>query len=72
MDATSEDGYELWLRYRKLDDPSLLGQYRNAIHCATVLGKSPIADAIRSELARALPAILDQAVPLSDRARACN
>ncbi len=72
MDATSEDGYELWLRYRKLDDPSLLGQYRNAIHCATVLGKSPIADAIRRELARALPAILDQAVPLSDRTRACN
>lgn len=28
---TSEDGYELWLRYRRVDDAPLREMYRNAI-----------------------------------------
>jgi alpha-glucuronidase len=66
MDITGEDGYELWLRYRKVDDPGQLAQYRNAIHSATVLGKSATADIIRRELAQALPVLLDHAVPRSE------
>jgi alpha-glucuronidase len=67
MDTTGEDGYELWLRYRKVDNPGQLAQYRNAIHSAMVLGKSATADIIRRELARALPVLLDHAVPLSEQ-----
>jgi alpha-glucuronidase len=72
MDATGEDGYELWLRYRKVEDPVRLAQYRNAIRSATVLGTSATTDIIRRELARALPGLLDHAVPLSDQVLADN
>jgi alpha-glucuronidase len=67
MDKTGEDGYELWLRYRRVDNQGQLAQYRKTIHSATVLGKSATADLIRRELARALPALLDRAVPLSEQ-----
>jgi alpha-glucuronidase len=56
MDA--EAGYELWLRYRKIDNAERLAQYRQAINSAAVLGRGATAELIRSELARALPALL--------------
>jgi alpha-glucuronidase len=65
MTQTGEDGYELWLRYRQVDDPARLAQYRRAFGSATVLGTSATAAVIRGELARALPALLNSAVPLS-------
>jgi alpha-glucuronidase len=65
LPVRSEDGYELWLRYRKVEDASTLAQYRAAIPKAFVPGKSPTAEIIRSELRRALPAILDRPVPVS-------
>jgi alpha-glucuronidase len=64
----NEDGYELWLRYRPVDDAERLAQYRNAISRVVVLGRSATAAIIKSELARALPALLDNAVPFSDKA----
>lgn len=72
MDVTGEDGYELWLRYRKVDNPGQLAQYRKAIQSVTVLGKSATADIIRRELTRALPILLDSAVPLSEQRPAGN
>ena len=63
----TNDGYELWLRYRKVDNAERLAQYRQAISSAVVLGTSATAEIIRSELARALPALLDSAVPLSEK-----
>ena len=65
LPVRSEDGYELWLRYRKVENASRLSQYRTAIPNASVLGKSTTAELIRSELRRALPAILDATVPVS-------
>jgi alpha-glucuronidase len=59
----SEDGYELWLRYRPVTDPDRRAEYRAALGRASVLGSSATAGIIRSELERALPAILDQPVP---------
>jgi alpha-glucuronidase len=72
MDLPGEDGYELWLRYRKVEDPERLAQYRESIHSATVLGNNDTADIIRGELTRALPLLLDCAVPLSDQLPAHN
>ena len=40
MEQRGEDGYELWLRYRRIDDPERLAQYREAIGSAAVLGAS--------------------------------
>jgi alpha-glucuronidase len=61
----SEDGYELWLRYRPLTDPDRLGEYRDLIDCVSVLGSSATAGIIHDELERALPVLLGKPVPFS-------
>jgi alpha-glucuronidase len=65
MNTKGQDGYELWLRYCQVDDLDRLDQYRQAIGSVAVLGESATAEIIRSELARALPALLDKTVPFS-------
>ncbi|MBN1994390.1 MAG: alpha-glucuronidase [Anaerolineae bacterium] len=65
MNIRDEDGYELWLRYRQVENPDRLAQYRQAINKVAVLGKSATAEIIKSELARALPALLGKTVPFS-------
>jgi len=72
MEMPGEDGYELWLRYRKVDNPGQLARYREAIPNATVLGSGATPDIVRSELARALPVLLDRPVPLLDQVQADN
>jgi alpha-glucuronidase len=67
MQTTIEDGYELWLRYRAIDNAERLAQYRAALNSVVVLGAGATAALIKSELGRALPVLLDRAVPLSDR-----
>ena len=62
----NEDGYELWLRYRPVDHAERLAQYRNTINNVVVLGTSATVVIIKSELARALPALLARAAPLAD------
>jgi alpha-glucuronidase len=65
--SRAEDGYELWLRYRKVDDPVRLEQYRGAFSCVSVLGNTATAEAVRKEFQRALPAMLDESVPVYAR-----
>ncbi len=67
MNTSGEDGYELWLRYRPVDNMERLAQYHNAINRVVVPGTTATAAIIKSELARALPALLDRAVPLSEK-----
>jgi alpha-glucuronidase len=68
MNIPNEDGYELWLRYRKVDNPERLTQYRGAIGSVVVIGESATAEIIRAELTRALPVLLDATVPFSAQA----
>ncbi|HEX9933580.1 MAG TPA: alpha-glucuronidase family glycosyl hydrolase, partial [bacterium] len=65
-----EDGYELWLRYRRIDRPDRLAQYRHMLGSAAVPGKSRTADIIKSELKRALPALLGNTLPFTEQAPA--
>ncbi len=65
MTISNEDGYELWLRYRMVDNPDRLAQYRAAIEQVMVLGASATAEIIRDELKRALAALLDRVVSFS-------
>ncbi len=69
---TCEDGYELWLRYRQVNDAERLAAYRAAIASATVLGTNGTADIVRRELARALPALLDRATSISQQKASGN
>ena len=67
MNPPNEDGYDLWLRYRPVNNAERLAQYRMAINSVAVLGTSATAGIIKSELAWALPALLDSPVPLSEK-----
>lgn len=60
----AEDGYELWLRYRLVDDAARLREYRADIATLVVDGNSPTLRAARDELARGLRGLLGKAVPL--------
>lgn len=64
MNRSDEDGYELWLRYRGVDDPIRLSQYRQAIQNIVILGESETIEIIRRETTRALPALLGQPIPI--------
>jgi alpha-glucuronidase len=56
--APADDGYELWLKYRNINDEHLLKQYREAIRCVVVPGESETLRVIRSELNRSLGVML--------------
>ena len=61
-----EDGYRLWLRYDKVDDPALLEAYRQAISSIYVPGRSEPEKIIVHELKKNLSGLLGREVPLSD------
>ena len=61
--AGAEDGYDLWLRYRLVDDKALLAQYRVAAGRFLVEGDSPTMRVARDELAAGLTGLLGVAVP---------
>lgn len=58
----AEDGYDLWLRYQRIEDEALLQAYRQQISGYTVEGYSPTLEAIKSELGRGLTVMLDKPV----------
>ncbi len=60
----NEDGYELWLRYRQVSDAARLAHYREALPQCFVPGEGATFTLIKSELARALPALLGHPIPL--------
>ena len=62
--AKAEDGYDLWLRYKKCDQPELLSSYRNQLSGVFVVGNHASLDAASSEMTRGLSGILDKNIPL--------
>jgi len=58
-----EDGYRLWLRYDKIDDPTLLKEYRTAISSISFQGSSPTLDVAKKELMNGLEGLLDKKIP---------
>jgi alpha-glucuronidase len=60
----AEDGYELWLRYRLVSDPTLLKTYRASITGLAIEGGSPTLRAVREEAVRGLRGLLGAEVPL--------
>ena len=51
--AKAENGYELWLRYKKVTNVSLLDQYKKQINAPVVFGTSQTSAIIRTELLQA-------------------
>lgn len=62
-----EDGYELWLRYHRIDDGYLRESYRQAISGIVFPAESPTLQVARQELLRGLHGLLEHAyVPSAD------
>jgi alpha-glucuronidase len=58
----ADDGYDLWLKYKKIDDTQKLKAYRQEISHYDVFGNSPTCEAIRYELKKGLNGLLDEDV----------
>ena len=61
--ASADDGYELWLKYRKIGNERLLMQYRDAIPCIVAPGESQTLRIVRAELKRSLNVMLGVDLP---------
>jgi alpha-glucuronidase len=61
--ARAEDGYDLWLRYVRVDDQALLNRYRTSITSLIVAGQSPTSRIVGNELTRGLGGLLGLRVP---------
>ena len=62
----AEDGYELWLRYRRLSDPRALEAGRATATQVVMAAGSPTLRAALDELLRGLRGLLDREVPAAE------
>jgi alpha-glucuronidase len=67
--AGAETGYDLWLRYRPIENAQLRDEYRRAITHIVATERSPTVDAAVAELRRGLSGLLGVDVPVHGRAR---
>jgi len=64
LSLRAEDGYRLWLRYDKIDNPALLSSYRKAITGIQLNEKSLIFASALNELKAGLGGLLDKEMPV--------
>lgn len=62
----AEDGYDLWLRYKRIDNNTLLSSYRKTITSIRMEGHSPTMDAVKKELEQGLNGLLQTNIPLTN------
>jgi alpha-glucuronidase len=61
----NEDGYDLWLRYRRVADTARLAEYRGLVSEIVLAGDSPTFRVIGVELTSAFQGLLDKKVPIA-------
>ena len=64
--AAAETGYDLWLRYRPVEDPALRQQYRSAISQIVVQQPSATGRIVLAELRRGLSGLLGAEVAVGE------
>ena len=62
----AEDGYRLWLRYDKIDDPALLQLYRNQINAVFFSGNSPTLTVAKKEMLNGLQGLLGEKISATE------
>lgn len=60
----AEDGYDLWLRYKTINNRTLLTNYRNTISAINIITDSPILIAAKEELEKGLKGLLEKMIPV--------
>lgn len=61
--SVAENGYDLWLRYVKISEASVLAQYKTSATQIIVEGTSETMAAVKSELSKGLDGLLEQTTP---------
>lgn len=62
----ADDGYQLWLRYKPVEDLARLKEYRDNIKEVVVYGQSETSIAIKKEIIAGLNGLLDKTFTLSE------
>jgi len=65
--ASADDGYDLWLKYQKIEDRTLLEKYQQMISSIAVTGDSKTCRIIKDELKRSLPQLLGKPLPFEKK-----
>jgi alpha-glucuronidase len=60
LNCRAEDGYDLWLRYKPVENQNLLTDYRSLLKKISISGNSPTVKIIKDELIRASQGMLNQ------------
>jgi alpha-glucuronidase len=68
--AAAESGYELWLRYRVIDNDAVRQQYLRQFSAVFIPGTDATSGIIRTELQTALPSMFGKQIKFSNRAAA--
>ncbi len=63
LDLYAEDGYDLWLRYKLIEDPQLLSTYRKTIRGINMPADSPTLSVASEELKMGLIGLLGKKIP---------
>lgn len=63
--ANAENGYDLWLRYVKIQNTTLLQQYKKQLLSPAVLGNSATSSVTRTELTNAIKGLTGNSVSIS-------
>jgi alpha-glucuronidase len=70
--VSADDGYELWIKYRRVADRHRLTTYRRAIRAVVVPGESRTLQLVRDELQRGLKGLLGEDPPFATTGGASN
>ncbi|MFT4092468.1 MAG: alpha-glucuronidase family glycosyl hydrolase [Niabella sp.] len=70
--VNAEDGYRLWLRYDKINNATLLQQYRRAIAGIQINAASSTLNAAKQELEAGLKGMLGKALPVQNEIHDCS
>ncbi|HKZ65420.1 MAG TPA: alpha-glucuronidase family glycosyl hydrolase [Chitinophagaceae bacterium] len=62
----AEDGYDLWLRYKTINNDRLLASYRNTISGISITTSSPTLLAAKEELGKGLNGLLGKNIPVKN------
>ncbi len=64
--AARDETYDLWLKYKKVDNPALLEEYRQLISFVSIPGDSKTMEVIRKELKKGLSGLLRRRIKETD------
>jgi len=61
---SADEGYDLWMSHRKLDDATMIREYRQALSSIVIQGRSDTLDVVREEVKKGMAGLLGVDLPI--------